>query len=632
MTVQTVTLDTQQFPNPYLEQSHLQLDIESETFTSPSDGRELGVIINAVVLELEKSRTELAIEALVWALLAAGLAWAASGRYSIGWSAIISVGTLFSLGILGATYQPRGISPVVETGLAGLAWLVALLSTPRKHPAIAVGLGLVCLWMVVAGRVMGDWQMDDAYISYRYAWNLLNGNGLVYNPGEIVEGYTNFSWTLFAAASLGLGLSPAGVSLAANIALSIGLVAVTHILARRLWGGAVVPLVASALIGVDGAALTYGARGSGMESMAFSFLLMLAAALIWTGRKASRRLSLAASGIVLALAVLTRPEGFLVAAIFVGVLAWGLRSQARVALRSVLSVLVPFLSVVVPYEAWRITFYGYPFPNTFYAKTGSTTALFERGGNYVSIFLGERWLLAGLALAALALMMTARRGRLQATGVAFALLIATYSLYIVWVGGDHFPGWRFLLPLVAPMAILSVGAVRALIDMTSSRQGRTFAWSILLLALSAYGVGALWMLEPQSVNAELTALHTSYVNRWGSAGLWLREATPETASAAAKGAGAIAYYSQRPVIDVYGLNDLHIGHLQMLDMGSRNAGHDKEDPAYVLDRRPDYILDEWVNYFDSVKSRLKQAYEYHVARAPTGVEIAWWRRKDAPGP
>ena len=42
-------------------------------------------------------------------------------------------------------------------------------------------------------------NVDDAYISYRYGKNLMNGSGLVYNPGEYVEGYTNFLWTIITA-------------------------------------------------------------------------------------------------------------------------------------------------------------------------------------------------------------------------------------------------------------------------------------------------------------------------------------------------------------------------------------------------------------------------------------------------
>lgn len=36
--------------------------------------------------------------------------------------------------------------------------------------------------------------IDDVYISLRYVWNFIHGNGLVFNPGEHVEGYSNPTW------------------------------------------------------------------------------------------------------------------------------------------------------------------------------------------------------------------------------------------------------------------------------------------------------------------------------------------------------------------------------------------------------------------------------------------------------
>ncbi len=55
-------------------------------------------------------------------------------------------------------------------------------------------------------------QIDDAYISYRYAQNLVSGNGLVFNIGEYVEGYTNLLWTLLIAAGLLLSWSAEATS------------------------------------------------------------------------------------------------------------------------------------------------------------------------------------------------------------------------------------------------------------------------------------------------------------------------------------------------------------------------------------------------------------------------------------
>jgi arabinofuranosyltransferase len=630
MATYSATVDTKPYFNPYLEKTHLQLDIKSDTFASASDGRELGVMVDEVVVRMEPSRAQVALQVLFWALLAGVIAWVTSARYDAKWSALVSAAALMSFIGLASTYLTRGISPNVEIALAGLAWIAAIFTTPRKRPVVAVALAVCSLWLIVAGRVLGDWQMDDAYISYRYAWNLLHGNGLVYNPGEIVEGYTNFSWTLLAALALSLGLSPSVVGLACNIGLSFGLVTQSFILARRLWGGSVIPLVAAFLVAVDGSVLTYGARGSGMESIAFSFLIMLAAVLIWNGRGVSTRWSLVAAGAVVALAILTRPEGFLVAALFTVALMWQTRTEGRDGRLKIVSFLGPLLVVVVPYEFWRITFYGYLFPNTFYAKTGSTLALVKRGSDYVSFFLGERWLVVGMALIAIAIIFSSRRAWLRAKVILLGVLIVAFLLYVTWVGGDHFPGWRFLVPLVAPMAVLAAGCVRAFISMARSGPGKGLVQAGFVLVLAAYAISAVWLLEPQGINGQATALHTSYVNRWGSAGLWLRDGAPRdrAATTAAKGAGAIAFYSQQSVIDVYGLNDLHIGHLDMPDMGSGNAGHEKEDPTYVMDRKPEYILFEWLNYFQPVKGRLKEEYDYLEARAPTGPLLAWWKRKD----
>ena len=41
--------------------------------------------------------------------------------------------------------------------------------------------------------------VDDAFISFRYALNFANGDGLVFNIGEKVEGFTNLLWVLILA-------------------------------------------------------------------------------------------------------------------------------------------------------------------------------------------------------------------------------------------------------------------------------------------------------------------------------------------------------------------------------------------------------------------------------------------------
>jgi 3',5'-cyclic AMP phosphodiesterase CpdA len=72
-------------------------------------------------------------------------------------------------------------------------------------------------------------------------------------------------------------------------------------------------------------------------------------------------------------------------------------------------------------------------------------------------------------------------------------------------------------------------------------------------------------------------------------GRWLRDNTPGTTLVAVIPAGAIPYESGLPTIDMLGINDEHIAHVD-LDLGRFGAGHEKFATAYVLDRRPDIII------------------------------------------
>ena len=76
---------------------------------------------------------------------------------------------------------------------------------------------------------------DDIMISMRYAKNLAAGVGLVYNPGERVEGFTNPLLTFFATGLHLLPAAPPTLSLGLmliNLGFSLGIL---YVLAR-FWG------------------------------------------------------------------------------------------------------------------------------------------------------------------------------------------------------------------------------------------------------------------------------------------------------------------------------------------------------------------------------------------------------------
>ena len=78
---------------------------------------------------------------------------------------------------------------------------------------------------------------DDAYLSFRYVDNYLNGHGLVFNQGERVEGYTNFLWVILLALAANLGFALPEAARWLGIIFSAGTVVVVMLLARRALAG-----------------------------------------------------------------------------------------------------------------------------------------------------------------------------------------------------------------------------------------------------------------------------------------------------------------------------------------------------------------------------------------------------------
>ena len=86
------------------------------------------------------------------------------------------------------------------------------MSTTDYRPLLFIIAGLL-----IVQASFGVCVQDDAYISFRYARNLAEGAGLVFNPGEPVEGYTNFLWTVLFAPIIGVGLDPTTPSMMLGI-------------------------------------------------------------------------------------------------------------------------------------------------------------------------------------------------------------------------------------------------------------------------------------------------------------------------------------------------------------------------------------------------------------------------------
>ena len=417
---------------------------------------------------------------------------------------------------------------------------------------------------------MFHYTVDDAFISFRYARNLVEGEGLVFNPGERVEGYTNFLWTVLLAGGMKAGLDPVPLSRWLGVLSGLALLGASwRFLRRRLPTGSLA-LLAPVPIAASGAVALWS--GAGLETVFYTLLVFTGAAAA-TGPE--RRSWLAPSALF-ALAALTRPEGALLYAV---VTVERLLSR-RLSLRRAWPGALLFAALLAGHEAWRIAYYGDFLPNTFYAKTGGGPSAAWRGLGYLWRFFcpAGGWVL----LAPLPLLLIGRKRSWERT---FGAVLLTQIVYVVAVGGDSLPFFRFLVPAVPFLAALAVAGLDRLFSFRDGTVGapRLIALAVLLaLPLHASFRGeALRFLEEDRDRVEL---------HWKVIGRWLGENADPEATIAVTTAGAIPYYSGLRTIDMLGITDRPIARREMPEMGNGLAGHEKHDMEYVLHRRPDYIL------------------------------------------
>lgn len=210
---------------------------------------------------------------------------------------------------------------------------------------------------------------EDAFISFRYARNLAAGLGFVYNPGQVVEGFTSLSWVVLLAAVAWAEVRVPKTAVVLSLGCGALLAVATGMLARRWAPGALWRPLAAGLIVACHGTVAYCAA-SGMETTLFALLINGA---VLTAMSSNRRAAIG-TGVLLALSVTTRPEGLGYAALILAALAIGKESRGS-ARRAALV----FALLVAPFMAWKWVYFGHPFPNTFYAKAAATPQTLWRG-------------------------------------------------------------------------------------------------------------------------------------------------------------------------------------------------------------------------------------------------------------
>lgn len=429
--------------------------------------------------------------------------------------------------------------------------------------------------------------IDDAYISLRYAINFAHGLGLVFNPGEHIEGYSNFFLILLVAV---LHLVGANAEYAAK---SIGAIAaggslwVVWLYSRSLATGRT-GLFISATATLFLALFTSFVMWSvaGLETALFAFLSCTGMYLYLTEHQSRMRLT--AGALCWSLVAVTRPEGI---ALVIAVCTHRLLfrhaepgGKGHIAAWSSLAAL-PYLGLLL----FRYLYFGTLVPNTFFAKTGGGINQVVAGISYtVHYFLGDSMQVAWLGICGIAVVKCLFLRRMNAVFsaiICLCLVIGAYQSFIIAVGGDWMPDYRFFAHIAPLMAMLLASSLSFLLqeqamghaDPLTVPAGRRLA-ILLAIALLIQTAATLPFFGRSLTHAR----NIGNMNRMNlSVGMWLKKRMP-TATMAVTDAGALPYTTGFYTLDMVGLLDAHIAHLP-------GGLHEKFDAPYILDKQPTYI-------------------------------------------
>jgi arabinofuranosyltransferase len=447
-----------------------------------------------------------------------------------------------------------------------------------------------------------DFVTDDAYISFVFARNLADHGQLTFNLGDPVEGYTNFLWTFILGALMVVGVPAPWASQVLGVGFGLGTLYLTFRIGEKLHGrGAPLAGLAPLLLACSSGFACWSSGG--LETQLYTFLIALALDAYLEADE--RPAALRRMAIALALSAMTRPEGLLLAALFVvhrlaanllGARRWRPSKGELVACAW-------FLGLWAPWFAWRWWYYGWPFPNTYYVKAaGAASPGYEakmrgHGWHYVGRWVEQTRLVWVSWLVAAGLWSRPRTA--ARTFVTLTVPIAAvYLFYAASVGGDFMGLHRFIMPLFVIAALLVALGLAQVIALC----GRVHQQASTVVGVALVGAVALGFALDQralTTHSLRTLAPDRGIDTPGYLKLYahdrlligerLRPCLRPDDFAIYGGVGALPWTSHLQGVDVFGLVSDKVAH--QVPRTRDRPGHNKWAPDALLDTyHPTIIL------------------------------------------
>lgn len=382
---------------------------------------------------------------------------------------------------------------------------------------------LCCVLFLIHYVLLSGWFVEDAAITFTYAHHFASGEGWVAYPGgELVEGFSNPTWTVLLAIADFFFLGPWVASKLFGALFGVLTLPFAYRWALKIIGPkGLLPVAVPLLLAVSPQFVIWAAAG--LENGLF--VLLLTAGCVWLMDEIETG-GFPWSAVALGLLGITRPEGAMYIAVAGGLgVVFAVRARGLSALKWFFAWAGIAVLPILIWQAYRMWMFAYPLPNTYYAKLqemerfmplewtkkGSGWLYVRRwalestygfllplapiamsglrkprvwGGLLLAIVVGES-LVPGLewpsfapfwpaeeqewkvifrvsvlaaAGVALPLFGLGRRGDVPRT-LAWYLAIASI-FFAIYAGGDWMKGYRWLNMAAVPLAVLTVDAIR----------------------------------------------------------------------------------------------------------------------------------------------------------------------------
>lgn len=445
----------------------------------------------------------------------------------------------------------------------------------RLETSLAFFALAVCAWLCAClVNDSRDKAADDAFITYTYGRNLAEGHGLRYNASDPAptSGASSLLHVLLVALGCMRGDDPLVLTRALGIAGLLAMAVGFGLIGARI---ARAPPVSGVLAGAAVALLvamlpeTEVHLASGMDTLLFTAVHAFAAA--WAAFVVfdeSERLDLekVVGGVVsLALLALARPEGGVLAAMYVAAVVIARASPLRgVAsqLRALAAVWVPVALALGALLAWQRWYFGDLFSNPYYVK--SDNAIFGSDGDLLpALDTTVRVVLlriVPLALAAAVVAVAAGATR-EVLRKALWLLAPSIAVVLLYAHAIHemAGGYRYEFPMLAPLFAGLVFGLCALRRRSPRQFGAALALGVVALPMLVSPMSQtlpIWLAHPRAKSTLWMSANVPQNNALERLGLDLRDTgLGERASIVLSAAGQIPWHSRFRAIDWLGLNN-----------------------------------------------------------------------------